>query len=246
MKNTILCQIIAVEKGLKSRAYDDLKKVHHELQKPVLLDGFSRTYKPFSDTEEDRLPTETKIIQIKAADVVQHTVKVLTEAFDVVAVKEWGNCTAKADIVVDGITLLKDVPVGYLLYLEHQLDDLNTFIIKLPTLDPAETWTWDENQACYATAAAETVRTKKVPTVVIKYAATKEHPAQTEIFNEDKPVGRFTVVKRSGALPMTRVNELKDRVQKLRDAVKFAREQANTIEVEARHVGAPLLNYLFA
>jgi hypothetical protein len=240
-----LCQIIAVEKGLKKRAYDDLKTVHHDLQKPALLDGFSRTYRPYNDTETEQLPPEVKQVQIKSADIIKQTEITLTEAFDVVATKEWGNTHAKADIVVDGTTLLANVPVGYLLYLEHQLDDLSTFVDKLPVLDPAETWVYDANTACYATQPTETVRTRKVPTVVTKYEATKEHPAQTEIFTEDRPIGRFSVVKRSGALPLVRVNELKNRVAKLKAAVKFAREQANSIEVDQKTVGASVLNFLF-
>ena len=147
--------------------------------------------------------------------------------------------------MVDGIPLLTNVPVGYLLYLEHQLDDLTTFIDKLPVLDPAETWNFDENTACYATQPTETVRTRKTPTVVVKYAATPEHPAQTEIFTEDRPIGRFSVTKRSGALPLTRVNDLKDRVVKLKTAVKFAREQANSLEVDQKTVGSTVLSFLF-
>ena len=240
-----LCQIIAVEKGLKKRASEDLTAVHHSLQKPALLDGMTRTYRPYSDTEEEKLPPEVKQVQVKSADVIKHTVTTLTEAFDVVATKEWGNTAAKADIVVDGIPLLTNVPVGYLLYLEHQLDDLTTFIDKLPVLDPAETWNFDENTACYATQPTETVRTRKTPTVVVKYAATPEHPAQTEIFTEDRPSGRFSVTKRSGALPLTRVNDLKDRVVKLKTAVKFAREQANSLEVDQKTVGSTVLSFLF-
>lgn len=241
-----LCQVVPVQSGLKTRAYDALKTAHKELQKPALLDGFSRTYRPFVDTEEERLPPETKNIQLKATDAIAHTMKVLTEAFDIEATLNWGNCAAKADVVVDGKVLIKDAPVTYLLYLGHQLDDLATFIDKLPTLDPAETWKWDENQACYATEPTELARTKKVPTVITKAQATKEHPAQTEVFMEDKQIGRYTTTKRSGALPVARVNELRDRVQKLRDAVKTAREAANSIEVEKIQVGAAVLNFLFA
>lgn len=240
-----LCQIIAVEKGLKKRSTEDLTAAHHNLQKPALLDGMTRSYRPYSDKEEEQLPTEVKQVQIKGAEVIKHTVTILTEAFDVVATKEWGNTSAKADVVVDGTTMLKDVPVGYLLYLEHQLDDLSTFIEKLPVLDPAETWVFDENTACFATQPTEQVKTRKVPTVVVKYPATTEHPAQTEIFTEDKPIGRYSVVKRSGALPLTRVNELKDRVVKLKTAVKFAREQANSLEVDQKTVGGTVLNFLF-
>lgn len=41
------------------------------------------------------------------------------------------------------------------------------------------------------------------------------------------------------------VNELLDRVVKLQHAVKFAREEANGIEVEDQKVGAAVFGYLF-
>ena len=37
---------------------------------------------------------------------------------------------AKADLVVDGVTLAKDLPVTYLLFLEKQLTELKAFVSK--------------------------------------------------------------------------------------------------------------------
>lgn len=70
-----------------------------------------------------------------------------------------------------------------------------------------------------------TVRTKKVPRNHVKAEATDKHPAQVDVYYEDVPVGYWTTVKFSGALPARRVNELLDRVEKLQQAVKFAREE---------------------
>ena len=39
-----LNQIIAVEKGIKSRSFQDLTEAHHQLQKQTVLSGISRTY----------------------------------------------------------------------------------------------------------------------------------------------------------------------------------------------------------
>jgi hypothetical protein len=52
-------------------------------------------------------------------------------------------------------------------------------------------------------------------------------------------------VKFSGALPAKRVNDLLERVEKLQHAVKFAREEANNIEVDQQKVGRTLLQFLF-
>ena len=62
---------------------------------------------------------------------------------------------------------------------------------------------------------------------------------------EDIVVGYWKTVKFSGALPASRVKELLDRVEKLQQAVKFAREEANGIEVQDKRVGETLFSYLF-
>ena len=129
---------------------------------------------------------------------------------------------------MDGTVLASDIPVTYLLFLEKQLADLQTFVTKLPVLDAAETWSYDEATDAYATPPTQTTRSKKVPRNHVKAEATEKHPAQVEMYFEDVLVGYWTTVKFSGALPQARVNELRARVIKLSEAVKIAREQANS------------------
>jgi thioredoxin-like negative regulator of GroEL len=52
-------------------------------------------------------------------------------------------------------------------------------------------------------------------------------------------------VRFSGALPATEVRAMLERVTKLREAVKMAREAANGIETTDQHVGEAVLGYLF-
>ncbi|GAA4201207.1 DUF7873 family protein [Actinocatenispora rupis] len=239
-----LNQIIAVEKGVKSRSFAELTASHHALQKQAALSGISRTYQP-KDEEGERLPPESTRVQVKADDVIRETVRILTRLFDVTATKDWANCTARADVTVDGRTILSDVPVTYLLFLEKQLVDLHTFVRKLPVLDAAESWTYDASADSFATEPVQTLRTRKVPRNHVKAEATEKHPAQVEVYHEDVTVGYWRTVKFSGALPASRINELVDRVEKLQAAVKFAREDANGTEVEDRKVGERVLGYLF-
>jgi hypothetical protein len=239
-----LNQIIAVEKGVKSGSLRELTDAHHALQKPALLAGISRTYQP-KDEEGEQLPPESTRVQVKTEDVLRQTATVLTRLFDVTATKDWANCSAKADVMVDGRALLRDVPVSYLLFLEKQLVDLHTFVKKLPLLDAAEDWTFEESADCWRTDQVRTIRTKKVPRNHVKAEATEKHPAQVEVYYEDIPVGYWTTVKFSGALPARRVNALLDRVEKLQHAVKFAREEANGAEVTDQTTGEVVFGYLF-
>jgi hypothetical protein len=239
-----LNQIIAVEKGVKSQSFQDLTEAHHLLQKPALLAGIARTYRP-KDEEGEQLPPESTRVQVRSEDVIRKTVEVMTKLFDVTATKDWANTRARADVVVDGRVLLEQVPATYLLFLEKQLVDIHTFIKKLPVLDAAETWDYDASADCWATEPVQTVRTKKIPRNHVKAEATEKHPAQVEVYYEDVTVGYWRTVKFSGALPAKRVNELLGRVEHLQEAVKFAREAANDMEVDEQKVGERIFSYIF-
>lgn len=239
-----LNQIIAVEKGVKSRSFQELTEAHHVLQKPAMLAGISRTYRP-KDEEGEQFPPESTRVQVKADEVIRRTVEILTELFDVTATKDWANCNARADVVVDGQTLIKNVPVTYLLFIEKQLVDIHTFVKKLPVLDASEVWSYDSAADAYATDVTQTTKTKKIPRNHVKAEATDKHPAQVEVYYEDVVVGYWRTIKFSGALPASRVNELLERVEKLQQAVKFAREEANSVEAPDEKVGAKVFDYIF-
>lgn len=239
-----LNQIIAVEKSVKSKSFAELTEAHHAVQKPSLLSGISRVYQP-KDEEGEQLPPESTRVQIRTEEILRDMGATITRLLDVTATKDWANCAARANVEVDGQTLLADVPVTYLLFLEKQLTDLHTFIKKLPVLDAAESWTFDNSADCWRTDPVRTIRTKKVPRNHVKAEATEHHPAQVEVYYEDVPVGYWSTTKFSGALPAKRVNELTDRVEKLQAAVKFAREEANSAEVTDKHVGDAVFGYLF-
>lgn len=245
MAETQLNQIVALEKGVKSRSYADFTAAHHQLQKPAPLAGISRTYKP-KDDEGEQLPPESTRVQVRTTDVLKDVQAALTRLFDVTLTKDVANGAAKATIVVDGTVLASDIPVTYLLFLEKQLADLLTFVTKLPVLDAAEAWSYDEATDAYATPPTQTTRSKKVPRNHVKAEATDKHPAQVEMYFEDVLVGYWTTVKFSGALPQARVNELKARVIKLSEAVKIAREQANSTVITDQKVGDKIFGYLFA
>ncbi len=123
-----------------------------------------------------KLPPESQRVQQRADDLIRQAREKWTELWNLVLTQESGNQSAKADIVVDGKVILANVPVTTLLFLDKQVNDLETFVSKLPTPDPAEEWTHDPNTALLRSRATESIRTSKEPTVIVKYDATKEHP----------------------------------------------------------------------
>jgi len=239
-----LNQIIAIEKGIKSRTYGELTEVNKAIQKPDLFNGFYKSYQS-RDDEGDVLPAERKRVQYNTREVLQHVERLSTELIDVTARKDFTNCIAKADVVVDGVTIVTGAPVSFLLFLEKQLTDLHTLVGNLPVLDEAEAWALDPNSGLYKTEGTQTHRTKKVQKPIVLYPATPEHPAQTQMVTEDVIAGFWSQVKHSGALPKPNKLELLERVEELLRAVKQAREEANIQEeVPTPSVGGAVFQYL--
>ena len=55
----------------------------------------------------------------------------------------------------------------------------------------------------------------------------------------------FSTTKSSGAIPRPRKKALLERIMKLEEAVKFARERANTIEATEVSAGRRILDFIF-
>jgi hypothetical protein len=241
-----LNQIIAIEKGIKSRVYADVGALDKVAQKPDLFNGFAKQYQP-KEEDGESLPEERRRVQYAAEALVRDVARMSTEWFDVTARKDWTNCRAVADVTVAGRTILQGVPVTYLLFLEKQLTDLRTLVGRLPVLDEGETWAKDENSGLYRTEVITTHRTRKVQRPIVLYDATPEHPAQTQLITEDVLAGHWRQVKHSGAMPKPRKDALSARVEALFQAVKQAREAANSMdEVETPAVGAAVFGYLLS
>lgn len=244
MSKVKLNQVLAIEKDVKSRSQSTVSKIYHQVQKLALLNGFSKSYEPL-DEEGMRYPPEHQQVAVKSGDVLRSTRDALSELFNITAQKDIANCSASADVIVDGQTIGFQLPVTYLLFLEKQLTDLHTLLGKIPELDASESWNWDEASSLYKSTPVKSTRTQKIQKPVVLYPATEEHPAQTQLVTEDQVVGTWTTVKHSGALTVEQKRKLLDRVNKLRTAVKFAREEANSVEAKRTEVGTSLLRYIF-
>lgn len=240
-----LCQILAIEKQTKTNCAEQLTQIYQLLQKEPLLAGISRTYEPLQDDGE-KFPQESQQVQLRVTQALDAVGKVMSPLYDITAARDRANCSARADVEVDGVKILSDIPAVTLLWLEKQLTDLHTVIVKLPELPQTDTWKPDANQDCFATEPVQTAKTKKIPKPFVKYEATKEHPAQVEVVHEDVLQGYWTTVKYSGGIPRDRKRELRSRVEKLLAAVKFGREHANQVDAPKVSVAKEVFGFLFA
>ncbi|RJQ27122.1 hypothetical protein C4577_02270 [Candidatus Parcubacteria bacterium] len=245
MKNPKLNQVVAAAAGKKKSHTETITECYHFIQKPALFDGIEKTYRPKDEVNGDKLAGESKRVQARVGEMLEKVSKTMVDMIDTVATQDWGNCKAVADIKINDEILAERVPVTHLLWLHHQLTDLETFITKLPTLDPAEVWDHDAAQDLYATRAKEAERTKKVTKFVEVVKATEEHPAQVKEVTDDQIVGTWSTIKYSGAVSTKEKNQMLDRVRRLLEAILKAREEANLEEVEPTQVGKKLLKYVF-
>lgn len=245
MKELKLNQIIAIGNGEKSKSKKVITKVYQKLGKELLFEGLTKTYKPI-DEEGEKFPKEEKLVQYTVKEAIEEVSEALKSMINIVATQDYANCNAKADIIVDDNPILKDVPVTHLLFMEKQLEDLNTFVNSLPVLDPSEKWMFSEEANYYITEEKETIRTKKTPEVIVKYEATEKHPAQTELIYTDKPVGYWNTIKFSGCISKKDKENMLGKIRKLQNAVKLAREEANSIKVEMKNYGDAILDYIFS
>lgn len=243
IKRLKLNQIIAIVAGKKTKAENFLTAAHHGLKADSIV-GLSRTYQPIDD-EGERFPPENRDVQIRVFEALRVVGTELTSYYDAVATQEYGNRTASADVCVGDKVVLRGQPVTVLLFLEKRLQDLRTFISKLPALAKDQTWEWDNNRNCFASQPVETHKTAKIPTPVVLYEATKEHPAQVEMNHKDVMVGNWTKIDFSGAIPAQQQAEMLERCEALLEGVKVAREEANSQEVEQRVVGKQVMDFVF-
>src|SRR5262249_3592422 len=148
--------ILSSRKGEAEKAVNELLKL---LQKEQLFSGRERVYRPLDEVNGQRLPPESQKVQQRADLLIAQASEKWTELWDLVLTQDTGNQAARADVVVDGQAVLSGVPVTTLLFLDKQLAEVESFVSKLPTPDPAEEWTHDPNTGLLRSPVTESLRT---------------------------------------------------------------------------------------
>lgn len=238
-----LHELLAVEPDLKAGAQKALSQTKVVFSSGEKLAGQIRTYVPLEE-EGESFPDERK----ELTSTVKAEWGTFREAFgryvDAVAQKEVTNQSTVADVVVDGRILLKNLPATALLNLEARLGEVLELYRLAPTNDPAERWTWDDQNGYWVSDPRTTFRTQKKMRAQVLYEATKEHPAQVQTYTDDIRVGTWTTVIRSGMLSPVSKKIALDRIEALIRAVKEARQRANDIEAEKTKVADVLFDYI--
>jgi hypothetical protein len=240
-----LCEVISTEKTIKPDVCSKITILHRENQKADRFNGFTKTYRTIKDDGET-FPPEQKRVQRTVNDALIELQKVLIPLFDVTATKDYANCLASADIVVDGEIIAKGCPPPYLLFVEKQLHDIDTYLKNLPELDDEFDWKYDDTTGLHRTNVFTTHKTKKVQRPLVLIPPTKEHQGKAEIITSDETVGYWDTHKISGAISTTKKKAMLEKVKSLLIGVKIAREQANAQLVTKQEIGEKIFHYLFS
>lgn len=241
-----LGQVVAIEADQRKTADQVLTQAYHALEKPAMMEGIEGEYKPAVDDGEP-LPKEELRVQVTVEEMIKTTREELAKLFDATAARDFTNASgrAKADVQVGDQVLIEGAPVPYLLWLERKLDDLTAFVRRIPTHSAATTWSLAEERGVWASEPVKTARQVQEPKVITLAAATQQHQAQTQLHMAPVIAGTWTRVKFSGAVPVSRREEMLRRLSTLRSAVHVARVEANRCEAEEPTFGPRVLSYLF-
>lgn len=238
-----LNQVLAVAKSVQTKRESDFTKIFQDIQKPALTEGFARSYTPKTE-EGEKFPPDNKKVQLVVEDAIAQAATALREIFNVIALKDNTNMTAKADVVLDGEIVLKDVPAVHLLFLEKRAAGIIDFINHLPVLGQDASWTKNEGMGLWETQPTESFKTRKIESYLVVVQATVQHPAQTAKQVVDENIGTWRNVNFSGAINADRKKTLLARAEKVQQAVKIAREEANQAAVVELTTGK-LVDFIF-
>jgi len=245
---TQLHEVLAVEASKEKVANKLVLESIRTLGKENLFGGQVRRL-VMLDTEDEYLNGKEEVALTSTVDEnLDYLVKPLADYWDVVLQKDNANQKAKADIMLNGKCLAQNLPATFLLGLETKLNNLRKLYEAIPTLAPGINWDVDEQERAGTFKARNdlvTFKTEKDMEFKEASPATKEHPAQIAKLERTRNIGTYTTTKWSGMLtPLDKANRLA-RLDQLLNAVKQARQRANTVNIEAGGgIGTDLLNFI--
>jgi hypothetical protein len=241
-----LHELLAVEASVSGNYNRDLDETLKVMGRGDLFRRDTAKKEYFDAAEAEKLNTvETKEITTTVQDRLNWFSKAATNLYDVIAQKDATNQTATADVIIDGVTVLTGLPATTLLTLETKLADLRKVYESTPTLPAGIAWQRNDQQNLWeAKEGVVTFVTKKTAKPVVLYEATKEHPAQVKEVFEDVPVAKITKTQMVGMLTSAEKATILGRLDSLLQAIKTARQRANTAPVVNVAIGNTIFAYL--
>ncbi|HEY1705534.1 MAG TPA: hypothetical protein VGG75_38095 [Trebonia sp.] len=245
-------QLLAIISGVNTETDTALARVSQVVAKPELFSGMEKESVAASDSVDPNhqrrrvTPDVKKKVAYTAVQVLDDVKTLLTAKWDTALTLDTAQGAAKADVVVGPHTVMHDVPVRHLVYLEGELTKLHAIVQALPVLNGVQDWT-NENTEPGQWRSVRPQEGDLKDKVMFNWHRGNGTPTiqeQVDVMTRDEIVEYNTTVSFSGALEAKRKAELLDRLSALRTAVKMAREEANSATVTERNEGAEIFSWL--
>lgn len=238
-----LAQMIAVHEGVQSSASRWWKLVAQDLAKEQLLTGHDYTHEAFEGGLQE--PPQRQRVRLNTELLLAEAREKLERLFDVSATRDWANLGARADVVIDGETVLSDVPTTFLLFLEKQLAELLADIRKLPVQDPAQDWRPSTDPGVWRTEPVKRPTTRKVTDFKVVSPAEGMRPADVREISRNVQSGEWTRVELTSAITSRQSAALQANLTQLAEAVKMARIHANRVDAPDVRAGRAIFDRIF-
>lgn len=247
-----LHELLAAEKtptGAWNQLYEDTLKKFKNVSH--FFDGHSKSLAMIAEGPESQAVEaqnrEEKPVTTNVYETLEYALDIFGKAEDLQFQKNSTNRKATGTVLWQGKPLLTDMPVDELLGLEARLTRLRLLFAEIPTLDATKHWQPAADISPYVWVTKfpeETTKTEKQLIPVTLKEATKEHPAQVQAVPKDVVIGKFTMIKRSGAATALQKAEALKRIDELLVEVKQARMRANETEADKGSIASVLLPLL--
>lgn len=189
--------------------------------------------------------TEVRHVQETVAGKLAWVHEALAPYWNALAEKDRANQEARANVEVDGVTVLSDAPATLLLTLEKQLASLRAVVAAAPTRDGSIPWTNTEWPGVAASPRERRVITKKRQRVEKVHPPTEHQPGSHVVFSEDVAIGTRWITKLDGRTTSADKADVLGRIDRLMRAVRASRSRANEVETRPSRDGAALLEWIF-
>ena len=234
---------------IENEVRNEAEKMIQEAKKGFLdrskYEGQVKKYQP---KEEGGEPMEDVRVELVTTvqDKLDYINKYIIKLLDFEAVKDCTNVKAKADLVIDGVTIGEGLPATLLLQLEKRLREVRAVYAVVPTLDLSVKWEPTGEKNRYKHGPVVTYRKEKKIIPIIMSPATKEHPALVKESSKDIVIGEFELTKFTGAVHPRLKAEWLGRIDRLIEACKVARMEANEADLVRSDVGSKLFGLIHA
>lgn len=247
-----LHELLAAEKTRVAAWNKLLQETLHKLKSPSdFFVGRNKALHMIEDTPANQVlqaqAAEDVAVTTTVPETLEYAFGVFASSEDLQYQKNATNRTATADVMWNGEVFLRALPVDELLGLEARLVKIRELFETMPTLNGSKTWIEAPQIGKYIWECAHpevTHKTEKVVVPIVMAPATDKHPAQVQAVTKDLPVGKFTIVWRSGACTTNQKAAALSLIDRLMVEIKQARMRANETEAVNDRIGQRIADLL--